>query len=660
MQKVNKDFVIDITLWILLLSTTFVVCPRLWNPTETGKYFYLALFVGAAFPVAAFRFLATRSAFRISLTDIALFCFVFWIFARSALGGLRTGINLWFLMLLPPLYVIVRATLMRSITNATEHSTASVAEHIRPLLWVIVSVTTIEAIWGFLQLHGLLKSYNGLFAISGSFFNPGPYSAFLACGAPLALYFIFKGRNRAEKILGIVCIVFSVIILPATLSRAAWMAVLAGCLFFVFSFWIASCFVPRSSQGRHNKINLTLTIGGVFLVALFFAGAYLLKKESADGRMFVWHTSMALVRENPLTGSGFGSFQPLYCSAQADYFLAGKATEEELMIANVPEYAFNEYLQITVEHGIIGLLLFLFVIYSFFARRKTCNSSLSQVDWRRPNAVSLRELRGGTTRQIRKRNWIASLLAMTGKQNMASGGDSNSIKFAVQGSLIAFLVFAFFSYPFSIPALTVLFVVLAAISASLSPPIDRFSRRWIGSTVLIVCLGLTVYAGIRIFSQYTAYREWKSSQMYYNTKDWEKAEEKYSSLYHRLNQQKHFLFEYALCLSETGQYDASNDLFFRFLYFGSDPMVYNCMGNNYKSMGDYEKAENMYFLAFHTVPNRHYPLYLLMQLYVDNGLPEKAKAMAEILLEKPVKVESTAIEEMLEEARRILEAIDNL
>ena len=45
----------------------------------------------------------------------------------------------------------------------------------------------------------------------------------------------------------------------------------------------------------------------------------------------------------------------------------------------------------------------------------------------------------------------------------------------------------------------------------------------------------------------------------------------------------------------------------------------------YKEMGNYRKAENMYIRALQIVPNRHYPLYLLMKLYKDNGQTEKAK-----------------------------------
>jgi hypothetical protein len=62
----------------------------------------------------------------------------------------------------------------------------------------------------------------------------------------------------------------------------------------------------------------------------------------------------------------------------------------------------------------------------------------------------------------------------------------------------------------------------------------------------------------------------------------------------------------------------------------------------------------MYLHASQIVPNRHYPLYLLMKLYQETRQIEKAKAMADTLLKKPVKVQSTAILEMQEEARKIL------
>jgi hypothetical protein len=54
------------------------------------------------------------------------------------------------------------------------------------------------------------------------------------------------------------------------------------------------------------------------------------------------------------------------------------------------------------------------------------------------------------------------------------------------------------------------------------------------------------------------------------------------------------------------------------------------MGNNFKEMGEYERAENMYLCASQIVPNRHYPLYLLMKLYRDTGQIGKAKSIGTI------------------------------
>ena len=43
-----------------------------------------------------------------------------------------------------------------------------------------------EAIWGLGQLYGFVLSRHALFAMTGSFYNPGPYSGFLAMIFPIA------------------------------------------------------------------------------------------------------------------------------------------------------------------------------------------------------------------------------------------------------------------------------------------------------------------------------------------------------------------------------------------------------------------------------------------------------------------------------------------
>ena len=51
----------------------------------------------------------------------------------------------------------------------------------------------IEAIWGLAQLYGFTPSQHSRFELTGSFFNPGPYSGFLVAILPLALYYTLTG-----------------------------------------------------------------------------------------------------------------------------------------------------------------------------------------------------------------------------------------------------------------------------------------------------------------------------------------------------------------------------------------------------------------------------------------------------------------------------------
>ena len=84
-----------------------------------------------------------------------------------------------------------------------------------------------------------------------------------------------------------------------------------------------------------------------------------------------------------------------------------------------------------------------------------------------------------------------------------------------------------------------------------------------------------------------------------------------------------------------------------------DPMLYNIMGQNYQALEQYQQAEACFFKAANIVPNRLYPYYLLTKLYHEMGDDEKVNEMANIVLTKEPKVNSTAIREMRQEVREL-------
>jgi len=59
-------------------------------------------------------------------------------------------------------------------------------------------------------------------------------------------------------------------------------------------------------------------------------------------------------------------------------------------------------------------------------------------------------------------------------------------------------------------------------------------------------------------------------------------------------------------------------------------------------------------------PARFYPLYLLAKLYDETGQKEKAVAMAKKVMDKEIKIESTAVKEIQEEMKKIISTAELL
>ncbi|MDR3266409.1 MAG: hypothetical protein LBT24_02440, partial [Tannerella sp.] len=128
----------------------------------------------------------------------------------------------------------------------------------------------------------------------------------------------------------------------------------------------------------------------------------------------------------------------------------------------------------------------------------------------------------------------------------------------------------------------------------------------------------------------------------------------FAKQYPYLQDEIKFLFEYAQSLSKTEKYAKSNEILQRAMQISCDPMLYNIMGKNYQALHEYELAEQSFKKAANLVPNRLYPHYLLAKMYHEMGLKEKAQTEANIVLMKPPKVDSPAIEEMKKEITELL------
>ncbi len=209
-----------------------------------------------------------------------------------------------------------------------------------------------EAGVGLLQWLGFMPSHHSGYAFTGSFYNPGPYACFLSIVIPVAVYAMAESNHRLTKCVGMGMVLLGAGLIPATLSRTALAACALGCVVA-----LGNHLLPYIRNLRKGWMLI-----GVLLVAVAAIGLYTVKKDSADGRLLMWKVAADAAMEAPPTGTGWDDVAGAYGEAQERYFTSGKDSEQERMVADAPEYVFNEYLQVAIAFGFPAALGMIAVI----------------------------------------------------------------------------------------------------------------------------------------------------------------------------------------------------------------------------------------------------------------------------------------------------------
>ena len=472
-------------------------------------------------------------------------------------------------------------------------------------LFVGMLTGLVEAVWGMQQLHGHAYSNHSLFRLTGSFFNPGPYCGYLAAVLPVCLWAALKFQKGMHYFAWI-CAGAILIVLPAGMSRSAWMAAVVAC---GWVYWTERIGWEKAKAAYKRYKNATIPFIAIvaILAGCAIAGVYGMKRDSADGRLLMWKVTGKAIAGQPLAGTGLGGFPAAYAEAQGEYFATGTATGQEKQVAGCPEYAFNEYLQIGLEQGIGGLIVFVL--------------------------------------------WLGSMgyYGIRNRQHGAVGG------------VLALAVFAVSSYPLQLPSFWMILVFLGAICVTKDGTQAGSSALPVSSAYPITIISLLSLASVCLFilqkGQYEVYKRWGRMQMVYNNKAYESVSEDYKDLHDKLKHKPEFLFEEAQCLSKTGRYAEAIRVLERAKRLSGDPMIRYMIAKNRQATGDYREAERELLHAIGILPERLYPYYLLAKLYAEPAFyqADKFRAAAGAVLTKEPKVESSAIREMRTEIKKIVE-----
>jgi len=639
-SKVTDHWITYAGLLLLLLIPLFsplIVGFELANHIRTGKiFFFVKMLSLVSLPLIAFYLFHLKS--RISVLQLLVFAWLAWMMIVGKPGGITYDEKFFYFSACFALFFLL-VPLLRKILSS-DYSQLIII----PIFFIAI-IGCVEAIKGCLQIYGLHPIYHHQFKVTGTFFNPAPFAGFLVGVLPFAIYIsrvnqqsnsplmekillLFPGRkkNAINKLctiifkkklskktfswIGYIIIFLILIIIPATYSRAAYLGVLS-----VFGVWVIIFNQPfiiiNKWLNATWKKAIFYSVTPILLISIL-GGLYLFKKDSASGRLLIWKVAIRIIEEKPNLGHGFNTFQSTFAKEQSAYFAEQQRPEQEEMLAGSVKWAFNEFLQTASETGFVGMILLLLtILYAL---------------------------------------WIGFI---------QKGIKDRFLSVAMACSVLGIIVFGCFSYPFySQPITMILFVSFAFLAALDNTIVHKGTYSKLSRVLLnLTFLSAAIITMIFLFTHYQergkAYRLWHEADMLYTMGAFSEANECFAEAYPSLRNNGLFLQKYGKSFSMNKQYNEAIKLLLEGEKFYVDEVWFTTIGDAYKGLKKYDQSEHFYRMAANMVPHKFYPLYLLLKLYEEAGQLDESEAIARTILEKKVKVHSTAIEEIRMEAEII-------
>lgn len=409
----------------------------------------------------------------------------------------------------------------------------------------------------------------------GTMLNPNIFACLLSITSSILIVLIFKLKSRALKVLLYFIVGIFAVLMFFSKSRLALLSVIVPVL----------CFLslnPRFSGFiRKHVISISLVLMALFAIL------YFLKKPSADGRLYMAKIAARIMTHNGLWGSGadtyagaFGNEQFLYFSnycENADINTLVSLDKRDIKYACTPLTAFNEFLRVGVEYGLITMLLALFIFFK-------------------------------------------GLILLIRNDNPLGYG------------LLSLFVISHFSYPHCFPIYCLLFSIFIGAAGSLENGATKTGLKHITcltNAVEMLLFGIMLFLELpQIEKKNTLEKKERDIAFFFRNEEYSTVCDYCNGLGDMQLFSLNLLYEYGVSLSITGQYEKSDCVLRMGVSRSSSPTFWHEIAHNYIRSGNYDKAEQSYIRSFLTVPNRMTPLFYLAQLYHNTGDKEKLERIA--------------------------------
>lgn len=439
--------------------------------------------------------------------------------------------------------------------------------------------------------------------VSGFASSPVEFSLCLSICAPILLCLglsVLKWKNlaivkRSVAIASIIAFICSAVFIILIMSRASWIATVAGCA--------VVCYLHFMSQSKMFRPKAWHVLIGLVLCVLLAFCSYYIKKDSADGRMLIWKISMSeLCSGNTTLLPREGNFSTFIGDAQERYFSTEPKAEHEQMIAGAPTAAYNEYLQILIEWGAIPFALTMLMIIFLIVKLYRLHN---------PESVP----------------WLSGVVSI--------------------------LILCCMSYP--LRCIITLHLILFIIGCSLILLVRKNRLRVICQLTMAGVLAFSIVSQIRNSKRIEkAIVQCRRFELVSSQCNPERLRECYHKLYPFLKNEPEYLLSYAKQEYYSGCYKHSLYLTNKAKALSGDPIFPLMAGKCQQAMGNYSQAERSYLKAYYRIPHKIYPLYLLMNMYIETKDHSIAISVARKIVRMKPKIASDEYEYIQREARNWL------
>jgi len=365
---------IEIILIALIILTPLVFYPYLIRMFNVTKEMVYSILVVIALAFWAFKSIEEeRVSLKSNPLNVPITAFMF-----ICIASIVWSDNPWVSLQELPLFLAGPLLFFVIVNNINSQ------KQIERLVYSIIFVGALFGLYGILQYLGIdfsiWQKNVGRQKVFGLFGNVNYFAEYLIIPLSIAVSQLFSSGQWLKKILLLIAVVAMGTTLLLTFTRSSYLG-FAFALIIIFSLFLSG---RKNKFLRRNKKGVIIFVVIALMFSLLFFIPNPLNKEgtpffkikervsiskmldsySIKRRLSTWGFTLLMIRDNPLLGSGIGTFQYNTLRYQAR-FLEENGNRSKF-VYGIADKAHNEYLQLWAELGIVGLAICLWLFISFF------------------------------------------------------------------------------------------------------------------------------------------------------------------------------------------------------------------------------------------------------------------------------------------------------